>query len=170
MTTARSFSAAISSPPRLLILGSMPGQRSLADQQYYAHPRNAFWPIVSQVFAIDSALPYSLRLNALTDKGVALWDVLAECERHGSLDQHIERHSERANAIEALLDAYPSIAVIACNGQAAGRLLKRHFPGLDARFEVVVLPSTSPAYAAMSLAEKTARWASALARSTPESC
>ena len=147
---------------RILVLGSMPGRASLDARQYYAHPRNAFWPIIAAHCGIDPASDYPTRVQALLDAGIVLWDVLAQCRRPGSLDSAIELAGAQPNAIAELLDAHPAIARVCCNGAAAAKLY-RHFklPGAP-RVEVIQLPSTSPAHAGMPLAEKMRRWHAAL--------
>ncbi len=159
---ARSFAPLLRDDARLLLLGSMPGRASLLAQQYYAHPRNAFWPILAAHCGIDPASSYADRIAALLDAGIALWDVLAECRRRGSLDSDIEITQARANSIGELLDAHPRIRRVCCNGAAAANLYRRFgLPG-PPRIELIRLPSTSPAYAGMALAEKTRRWHQAL--------
>lgn len=162
MQHVHSFAPICGSAPRLLILGSMPGVASLTAQQYYAHPRNAFWPIMQVVFRIDAALPYDRRIAALVTRRVALWDVLASCVRRGSLDAAIDRASIQANDLSGLLSAQPSIAAIYFNGQMAETVFKRHvLPGFDsklARLPRSRLPSTSPANASWSFERKLAAW------------
>lgn len=145
---------------RVLVLGSMPGARSLADGQYYAQPRNAFWPIMGLLFAAGPGLPYPQRLARLTAAGVALWDVLAQCRRPGSLDQHIRLASASLNDFAGFLAAHPQITHVFCNGQLAFRLFSRRVaPGLSGRALLVTrLPSTSPAMASLRLEDKLARW------------
>jgi hypoxanthine-DNA glycosylase len=159
-----------------LILGTMPGQASLRAAQYYAHPRNAFWPIMLSLAdgtAVDVRATmqrgYTSRCERLTEQGYALWDVLARCHRPGSLDSRIERRSEVANDIVALVERHPELQCIACNGRTAEKLLKRHsLPGLNRlqsdgrQLRIVTLPSSSPAMASLSLAEKRQRWAEGL--------
>ncbi|MBK8066111.1 MAG: DNA-deoxyinosine glycosylase [Rhodanobacteraceae bacterium] len=158
-----SFPPLVATGARLLILGSMPGAASLAAQQYYAHPRNAFWPILAAWCGVAADAPYSVRVDALARAGIALWDVLAQCRRPGSLDSAIDPLSAQPNAIGALLDAHPGIVRVCFNGGAAADLHGRHgLPG-PPRVELVRLPSTSPAHAGMPLAEKLRRWHGALA-------
>lgn len=144
----------------MLILGSMPGQASLAAGQYYAHPRNAFWPIMGALVGAGPELPYPRRVQQLQATGIALWDVLAECERPGSLDAHIVAASIRANDFAGLLPELPTLRAIAFNGSAAEQAFRRHvlpaLPGL--RVDLLRLPSTSPAHAARSLTQKLAEW------------
>ncbi len=159
---ARSFAPLVRDDARVLVLGSMPGRASLAAQQYYAHPRNAFWPIIAAHCGIDPAADYAARAAALLDAGIALWDVLGECRRRGSLDADIELAEARPNAIAALLDAHPRIARVCCNGATAARLYRRFGLPLPPRLELLQLPSTSPAHAGMGFAEKMRRWHAAL--------
>ena len=154
------------STARVLILGSLPGAASIAAQQYYAHPRNAFWPIMRELVRFDDTLDYSLRCARLCAAGVALWDVLAAGARAGSLDANIVRGTERANDIGALLQRHPKLKLIAFNGQTAATLFRRHIRDgaeqLTQSRRYVVLPSTSPAHAAMPFADKLSRWRAAL--------
>jgi TDG/mug DNA glycosylase family protein len=163
MSRIASFAPAIPAAPRALVLGSMPGVASLHAGQYYAHPRNAFWPLMEALFAVPSQAPYAVRLAALGEAGVALWDVLAECEREGSLDSAIAPASVAVNDIPGLLERYPGLCVIALNGGTAARLFDRHVaPALGSRLaamRVLRLPSTSPAHAARSFMEKADAWA-----------
>lgn len=158
-----SFPPLLGRRPRVLVLGSMPGVASLQAQRYYAHPRNLFWPIMARLCGFDPDLPYRQRTRELTASGVALWDVLASCERPGSLDAAIVRTSERANPIGDLLARQAGIAAVACNGGTALALFRRHVlrelrPDLRERIEVLALPSTSPANASMSPAQREQAW------------
>ncbi|TWT91022.1 Uracil DNA glycosylase superfamily protein [Pseudobythopirellula maris] len=164
---ARSFAPVADARARVLVLGSMPGVASLEAQRYYAHPRNAFWPIMGELFGARPDLPYAVRCNRLREAGVALWDVLSECRREGSLDTSIERDSEAVNDLAGLLTRYPRITLVAFNGQKAETAFRRHaVPTLDEstqkRLSFVRLPSTSPAHAARSFEEKLAAWRDAL--------
>lgn len=143
---------------RLLVLGSFPGARSLAEQQYYAHPRNHFWPILSALWEIDlRALSYEARLQTLRDRGLGLWDVHAACRRAGSLDSAIE--AAEPNDLGALVRQSPGLRGIAHNGAESARAMR-----LNASFGVPVwrLPSTSPANASWSFERKLAAWREAL--------
>jgi TDG/mug DNA glycosylase family protein len=151
---------------RILVLGTMPGVASLDAAQYYAHPRNTFWPIMGELAAAHPDLPYAQRLAALKRAGIALWDVLAACERPGSLDASIVAHSVVPNDIGALLARHLGIALIAFNGAPAEALFRRHImlpERLAARVRLQRLPSTSPANASWSPARKLAAWRAALA-------
>jgi TDG/mug DNA glycosylase family protein len=156
------FAPILGERPRLLLLGSMPGEASLRLGQYYGHGRNAFWPILCELLSVPPDSDYATRIAALKAHRIALWDVIAACERPGSLDASIRRDSIRVNDFGALFKAYPEIHRIAFNGGTAEReYRKRVLPGLDPihrRIERVRLPSTSPAYAGMSIKEKTAAW------------
>jgi double-stranded uracil-DNA glycosylase len=153
--------------PWLLILGSLPGAASLAAQQYYAHPRNLFWPLMGHLFAAGPALPYAQRLQALGRAGVALWDVLHSASRRGSLDADIDARSATANDLSALLSAQPQICCVAFNGKSAATLFQRHgrtqWAGHTRRLTQLTLPSTSPAHAALSAADKLQQWQQLLA-------
>lgn len=138
----------------------MPGVASLQAQQYYANPRNAFWPIMASLLGFDAALPYEQRLAQLTANRIALWDVLASCERPGSLDSSIARASEQPNDFVSLFSRCRQIRAIACNGGTAYALFRRHvLPMVDVTgIDILQLPSTSPAHAARSFDDKIAAW------------
>jgi hypoxanthine-DNA glycosylase len=163
MTRATGFAALARPSARTLILGSLPGQASLAAGQYYAHPRNGFWPILGGLFGFDPAAPYPARVAALTDAGLAVWDVCHQAVRPGSLDGAIEPGSVVPNDFASFFAAHAELRRIAFNGATAIKLYRRLvLPGLPAAwagFELLALPSTSPAHAAMPSAEKRRRWA-----------
>ena len=141
---------------RVLILGSLPGEASLAARRYYAHPQNRFWHLVGKAIKRDlSALDYDERLAALQEAGIALWDTVASARRVGSLDAAI-RGAEHAPLAE-LVASLPSLRAVAFNGSksaAIGRPQMAH-----SRLALIDLPSSSPAYAAMPLTEKERLWA-----------
>ena len=142
---------------RLVVLGSFPGAASLAAGQYYAHPRNHFWPIVSALWGIDLvALPYAKRLAELRARGLGLWDVYASCLREGSLDSAIE--DARWNDLASLRRRAPGLMAVAHNGAESARA-RRVTLGLGVA--VLRLPSTSPANASWSVERKLAAWRSA---------
>jgi hypoxanthine-DNA glycosylase len=139
---------------RLLILGSFPGVASLQAQQYYGHPRNHFWPIVGHLLGVDMlALPYAERLQRLTQGGLGLWDVYASCRRQGSLDSAIQ--DAEFNDFAAILAIAPGLRCVAHNGGESARAM-RHLKALG--FQVMRLPSTSPANASWSFERKLAAW------------
>lgn len=158
-----SFPPSIGADCRILILGSMPGVRSLAAVQYYAHPHNLFWPMMQAVFGVDAALAYPERMTRLLERGVGLWDVLRGCERRGSLDSAIAVQTEIPNAIAALIQQRPEIRTIAFNGAKAVQSFARHIAGdvpaeRLSELQLHALPSTSPAHASMTREEKMQRW------------
>jgi double-stranded uracil-DNA glycosylase len=156
----RSFPPLIGTHPRVLILGSMPGTASLAAHRYYAHPRNLFWPILAELLGFDAQAEYDTRCAALVAHGDAVWDVLAECHRPGSLDSAIDRSTEHPNDLATLLATHPHIGTILLNGAKAASSYRRHHPQLE--ITTIALPSTSPANASIPLAIKRERWREAL--------
>jgi hypoxanthine-DNA glycosylase len=160
----RSFPPIADAGARVLILGSMPGLASLAAGRYYAHGRNAFWPLMGTLLDFAADAPYAARTTALRAAGIALWDVLHACVRKGSLDARIERASEVANDLPGFLVAHPGIVRICFNGAAAEACFRRHvLPRLGAAApDLVRLPSTSPAHAGASFERKLAAWRAAL--------
>lgn len=163
-----SFPPIVGGFPKVLILGSIPGEASLKRQQYYGHRRNAFWPIMMTLLRLPPDSSYAERTEALIAHGIALWDVIAECERKGSLDTAIQSPSIRTNDIAGLFARFPSIAVIAFNGGTAEREYRKriacHLSPEHRSRPTKRLPSTSPAYAGMSIADKTAVWLEMLER------
>lgn len=145
---------------RVLVLGSFPGVASLQAAQYYAHPRNAFWPVMAALLdeANLPARPYAQRLQVLLQHRVGVWDAVASCQRDGSLDTAIV--NAQPSDLPALLRRLPALRAIACNGALAHKetLALLGDPGLP----VLRLPSTSPAHAGLSLADKLAAWREAL--------
>lgn len=154
-----SFPPVVGSKPKVLILGSMPGVASLEAQQYYAHPRNAFWPIMAALFDINLDWSYQTRCQYLADKGVAVWDVLKACHRPGSLDQHIDPASIEANDFEQFFSVYPTIEAIFFNGGKSQQVFQRHvLPNLPQSPSLTRLPSTSPAHASLNFNQKLDAW------------
>ena len=144
---------------RVLILGSLPGQASLAARQYYAQPRNAFWPLMGRLFGAGVELTYEDRLRRLTESGVALWDVCASARRPGSLDAKIEALTVAPNDFAGFFKAHRGIGLICFNGAAAERLFERHVsPTLHAPLPTLRLPSTSPAHASLGFEQKVVAW------------
>ena len=141
----------------------MPGEISLARGEYYAHPRNRFWPVMRELCGIELERPYVDRVRSLTECGVAVWDVLERCERPGSLDTSIVRDTEVPNDFSKLLARCASIGVVALNGAKAAQTFRRRvLPTLDAettaRLTLLEMPSTSPANASRSLADLVQTW------------
>jgi hypoxanthine-DNA glycosylase len=141
---------------RMLILGNMPSVLSLEAQQYYGNPRNGFWRITGEIFGFDASAPYDVRLAALCARGVAVWDVLRLCRRHGSLDSAIEPDSMVANDFECFFDAHPAIDRVFFNGAAAEKNFGR-LAAIDRPLRYRRLPSTSPAQT-MRYEDKLSAW------------
>lgn len=140
----RSFPPVADARARVLVLGSLPGEQSLARAQYYAHPRNHFWRLIGAVTGIDLVpLPYEARLDALRAAGVALWDTVGSASRRGSLDGNIRGHS--ANQLAALAGTLPELKAVGFNGGTSARL---GMPLLAGRGDLALLPlpSSSPAF------------------------
>jgi hypoxanthine-DNA glycosylase len=139
---------------RLLVLGSFPGMASLAAGQYYAHPRNQFWPLLSAVWGVDLvAMPYPERLQEMTARGLGLWDVYAHCRREGSLDSAIR--DAQHNDLAGLQRRLPRLSGIAHNGAESARSMRiTEALGVP----VARLPSTSPANASWRFERKLAAW------------
>ncbi|PXW98774.1 G/U mismatch-specific uracil-DNA glycosylase [Sphaerotilus hippei] len=139
---------------RLMVLGSFPGVASLQAAQYYAHPRNQFWPMLSALWGLDlRALPYAQRLQVVRERGLGLWDVYASCRRPGSLDSAIR--DARYNDFSGLRARAPALVAVAHNGAESARAMA-HLAGLG--LAVHRLPSTSPAHASWSFERKLAAW------------
>lgn len=160
------FSPIADNGVKTLILGSMPGVKSLEHQQYYAHPRNAFWPIMQKLFGLDEQLNYSQRCQQLLSHHIAVWDVLQSCQRPGSLDQHIVNESAVSNNFELFFKQHPTIEKLCFNGAKAEQLYIKHVvPTLTEQYQLIdriKLPSTSPAHASMNLSQKYEIWQQAL--------
>ena len=155
-----SFSPYARADALVLILGSIPGKASLEAEEYYANPRNAFWPVMEALFGISRHLPYEERLAALARRRVALWDVLASCVRPGSLDSDIVEDTVVPNDLPSFLRSHPMITAVFFNGAKAEQAWRRHIaPALpQAGLRLVRLPSTSPANARLGLEEKIEAW------------
>ena len=141
-------------PAYVLIMGSYPGRQSLMKHEYYGNEKNHFWQIIESLFQIDRHLPYSVRTVQLSRRGVALWDVISECNRTGSSDTRIR--DPVFNDIAGFLELNPSLHLVALNGSTAGRYYVRL--NITTSVPFVVLPSTSPANTKYTLDEKTKRW------------
>ena len=165
MSLIRGFPPVAAPDARLLVLGSMPGTASLRAGQYYAHPRNAFWRIMGDLVGAGPDLPYDVRLVRLKAAGIALWDVIDACVRPGSLDANIVAPTVCANDFAGFFAVHRNIRRICFNGGAAEANFRRYvapgLAGLDLQF--FRLPSTSPAHAARSYADKLAAWSAVIA-------
>lgn len=156
MTRKSHFPPVVREDTRVLILGSLPGEASLQAQRYYAHPRNLFWRLSGAVIGREDLpnLGYDDRLQALLSAGVGLWDTIASARREGSLDAAI-RDAEHA-ALPELVARLPALRAVGFNGATSARIGRAALGASG--LALVDLPSSSPAYAAMSLAEKRNRW------------
>jgi len=163
MSHIRSFAPVGNTDARVLILGSMPGKRSLSENQYYAHRQNAFWKIIGDLIGARQNLPYATRLHILSSSGIALWDVLASCERgESSLDSNIKK--EAANDFVTFFAQHPHITRVFFNGSKAEQSFKKFVLGKQELppLEFMRLPSTSPAHAGMRYEEKLKTWSEAI--------
>ena len=150
----RSFAPVVDRETRLLVLGSLPGEQSLARAQYYANPRNHFWTLMSGVLDVDLvSLGYQERLSALLSHKVGLWDVVASAERSGSLDGAIRGHT--ANALPELARGLPKLRAVAFNGGKSAAIGTAQLGATD--LDLVQLPSSSPAYT-LPLSAKQTEW------------
>ena len=144
----------------LLVLGSLPGARSIEEQQYYAHPQNAFWKIMREVFAIDG--DYEARCRMLMQNRIALWDVLQSSVRPGSMDADIKLDSARANDFAAFFRSHSGIRQVCFNGRKAEQMFTKFVSDVPQGVQLVSLPSTSPAYASLPFSAKLELWRTAL--------
>ena len=168
MSTIYSFAPIVDRNAEILILGSMPGEASLAANQYYAHPQNAFWRIMGELLDFNpNRASYADKTSALKSAHIALWDVLQSCKRQGSLDSSIETPTQIVNDFPAFFTAHTRIRHVFFNGAKAQDcfnryVLKTHMPSLQQRIELTRLPSTSPAHATLSFTQKCEQWRYAL--------
>ena len=160
MPTIHSFAPIAGRHAKILILGSMPGEASLAANQYYAHPRNAFWPIVAPLLRIQANLRYEEKIIALKSSPIALWDVLKSCNRAGSLDSMIETGTQIVNNFPDFFACHQHITHVFFNGGKAETCFKRNvIPDIKpGSITLSRLPSTSPANARLSSDEKCKTW------------
>ncbi len=161
MTLVHSFEPIVGRDPSIVILGSMPGVVSLQAVQYYANPHNAFWAIIAELFGIDTECNYESRIRQISRSPLILWDTLKACHREGSLDSKILRQQVEANNVAGLVEQHSSLRVIAFNGAASAKYfdqLEKHRLPANHRLELIKLPSTSPANAAMNFEQKLAAW------------
>lgn len=158
MAECKSFDPIINKNSKILILGSMPGIKSLEAQEYYAHPQNRFWKVIGTIFNTKNLdkQKYKNKTEILLKNNIALWDTINYCTREGSLDSAIE--NEKPNDLDSLLNHYPNIKTICLNGNKAYVLLKKYFPKLFEKYSTIKLPSTSPANAKWTIEKLTAEW------------
>jgi TDG/mug DNA glycosylase family protein len=158
MSHIHSFAPVSNVDARVLILGSMPGKKSLEQNQYYAHPSNAFWKIMGELVGAKPDMPYEERLGLLKASGIALWDVLASCERQSSLDSHIREES--ANDFASFFVRHPHITRVFFNGSKAEQSFRKFVQDKQVLppLHFYRLPSTSPAHAGMRYADKLQAW------------
>ena len=168
MTVITSFAPIAAADAKVLILGSMPGVESLVRQQYYAHPRNAFWFIIERLTQQTRPLDYTQRAALLPRYGIALWDVLRACKRRGSLDSAIEHSTVVANDFAGFLREHPDITDVFFNGATAEQAWKRYvLKQIGPRYDYLNyqrLPSTSPAMASLKPEQKLELWSVILDR------
>lgn len=168
MTITTGFPPIATPHIRVLILGSMPGIRSLELNQYYGHPRNLFWPLMAELVGVPVDMPYAERLIALNTKGIGLWDSLKGAERPGSLDSSIVGHTEVANDFPGFLAGHQQVRAIVFNGKKSESAFTKHVlkaghAELFSDIALLSMPSTSPANASIPLVEKRRRWREILA-------
>ena len=154
-----SFSPVVGKNPKILILGTMPGRKSLEMQEYYSHPRNIFWKIIFNLLKVDEKITYSGKIKLIKENRIALWDACYSCTRDGSLDSKIK--DETPNQILDFLKRYQSIEICIFNGQKAREKYLKHFDYIE-ELEYHCLPSTSPANTGMNFQEKIVKWSHAI--------
>lgn len=151
----RSFAPVADARTRVLVLGSLPGEESLARRRYYANPRNQFWRLIGSVAGLElEPLPYAARLEALLEAGIGLWDTVSSASRRGSLDGNIRGHT--ANDVAALAARLPELRAVGFNGGTAAKLGSVQLEQ-SPRLTLLPLPSSSPAYT-LPFAAKLERW------------
>jgi double-stranded uracil-DNA glycosylase len=166
LATAQGFPPIAGADAELLILGSFPGLASLSAGEYYAHPRNAFWPIMGELVGAHPELEYNARLRRIIAHHIAVWDVLRACHRTGSLDANIDASGLIGNDFGYFFSTHPAIRRIYFNGATAERLFRRYvLPSLTEFNKALYrLPSTSPAHAGLSIMQKRQCWSIILGR------
>ncbi len=158
MNNCKSFKPSIDNNSKILILGSMPGVKSLDEQQYYAHPQNRFWKVMGHICKNQNLLnlKYNEKLTILLANKIALWDTIKSCKRDGSLDSNIL--NVIPNDIRKLLKKYPNVKTICLNGGKSFSTFKKYFPDLLETYDCHKMPSTSPANARFSLDKLFEEW------------
>ena len=162
MKKCKSFKPSIDEHSTVLILGSMPGVKSLEEQKYYAHPQNRFWKVMASICNEPKLyeFTYNLKLKTLLKNNIALWDTIKTCKREGSLDSDIQ--NETPNDIKGLLKNYQNIKTICLNGNKSYSAFKKYFPDLLEKYNCHKMPSTSPANARYSLDILIKEWSKVL--------
>ena len=150
-----SFAPITSANANILILGTMPGTKSLELNQYYGHKQNNFWKFMFEILNEEFSNDYEIRKKLLQKSNIALWDVLQFCDRIGSLDSAIK--NEISNDFEAFLETHPNIKTILFNGQKAAAFFKKYVH-LKKEYQLITLPSSSPANASQSFQSKLEEW------------
>ena len=162
MTKVTGFAPLVGVAPRILILGSMPGVASLEQQEYYGKPQNAFWKIMGELFSAGPELPYQERVEQLTARGIAVWDVLASCVRPGSLDSAIDMRTAATNNFTEFLTVHGRISHVFFNGRKAEEIFQKRVWAEVACIRPdlarLCLPSTSPAMASLRFEQKLEQW------------
>ena len=164
MDNCKSFKPSIDNNSTILILGSMPGVKSLEEQQYYAHPQNRFWKVMGAICNVPNLyeLDYDLKLKTLLNNKIALWDTIKSCKRYGSLDSDIR--NETPNDIKNLLKKYHNVKTICLNGNKSYSAFKKYFPDLLEKYDCYKMPSTSPANAGYNLKMLINEWSAIFAK------
>lgn len=162
MTNSSGFPLVAKTDAKILILGSMPGQKSLEEKQYYAHPRNSFWPIMFKLLKTDNKLTYNNRKTLLLKNNIALWDVLKSCYREGSLDSDIDHSTIEPNDFKRFFSRHKHVTAVFFNGAKAEQLFKKNslktLNQAQQNLSFFRLPSTSPAHAALTFEQKLLQW------------
>lgn len=157
MSACKSFAPIADEDSRILILGSMPGIKSLEQQEYYAHPQNRFWRLLALLLQEDAPQDYAAKQALLHKHHLALWDTLGYCERDGSLDSNIK--NETPNVVVELAGELPHLQAVVCNGGKAGAAFKKYFAQkMPEQVRIFYLPSTSPANARLRLEDLAEQW------------
>ncbi len=168
MAHSSGFPPIVGDSAGVLVLGSLPSQKSIEASEYYAHPQNAFWRIMGELFGAGLDVSYARRTDSLKSNKIAVWDVLASSVRPGSMDSDIDVTTAKPNDFPAFLETNAGIRLVCFNGQKAARMfedlvLSPH-PELRPGRQYETLPSTSPAFASMPFEEKLAKWSIVLRR------
>jgi TDG/mug DNA glycosylase family protein len=162
MLRSTGFPPIVDSAATVLVLGSLPSRKSIEALEYYAHPQNAFWKIMGELFGAGLDMSYRKRTELLKLNKLAVWDVLASSIRPGSMDTNIDESTARPNDFSSFLKAYSDIRLVCFNGKKAAsmfdKLVLSGHPELRSRLLFETLPSTSPAFASMTFKEKLKKW------------